>query len=90
MNEVMTTKEILDWCDRARRRFYLRPGYIAHKGLQLLTEPQEAGKTIKSFFTFSKHLLRNVSDRDSALTERNQEGFKDNSERHSVAADRIG
>jgi len=86
MNDTMTTRNILDWCDAARRRFYLRPGYIAYKGLQLFSEPQEALKTMKAFVTFSKHLFRNVSDRSGALTERNKEGFKDKSEVNSVGA----
>ena len=86
MIDTMTTKELLDWCDSARRRYYLRPSYIASKFVQLFTEPQEAIKTMKASVTFAKHLFRNVSDRNSALTERNADGFKDHSELHSVGA----
>lgn len=86
MIDTMSTKELLDWCDASRRRYYLRPSYIASKSLQLFTEPQEATKTIKAFFTFAKHLFRNVSDRNDALTVRNKDGFKDKSEMHSVGA----
>ena len=84
MIDTMTTKEILDWCDSARRRYYLRPSYITSKFVQLFTEPKEAVKTIKAFIIFAKHIFRNVSDRSDALTERNLDGFKDNSEIHSV------
>jgi len=84
MIDTMTTKDLLDWCDSARRRYYLRPSFIASKFVQLFTEPQEAVKTVKASVTFAKHLFRNVSDRSSALTERNAEGFKDQSELHSV------
>jgi len=84
MIDTMTTKDLLDWCDSARRRYYLRPSFIASKFVQLFTEPQEAVKTMKALVTFAKHLFRNVSDRSSALTEFNAEGFKDRSELHSV------
>jgi radical SAM superfamily enzyme YgiQ (UPF0313 family) len=84
MIDTMTTKDLLDWCDSARRRYYLRPSFIASKFMQLFTEPQEAIKTIKASLTFAKHLFRNVSDRSIALTEFNAEGFRDKSELHSV------
>ncbi len=67
MCDGLSTKALLDWCDEARRRYYLRPRYIARKALQLFTEPQEAKKTIKSFLIFSRHLFRNVSDRYDPL-----------------------
>lgn len=84
MIDTMTTKDLLDWCDSARRRYYLRPSFMASKFVQLFTEPQEAVKTMKALVTFVRHLFRNVSDRSSALTEFNAEGFKDRSELHSV------
>jgi radical SAM superfamily enzyme YgiQ (UPF0313 family) len=53
----MTSQEIVQFCDYARRKFYLRPGYIWQKALQSLTSPVERQRTLKSFRTFSRHLL---------------------------------
>ncbi|MGB7094488.1 MAG: hypothetical protein WBD62_07560, partial [Anaerolineales bacterium] len=53
----LTASELVAWCDQARRSFYLRPHYILSKAWQILAQPKEAGRIIRSARTFSKHLL---------------------------------
>ena len=56
-NEEMTSEELVRICDDARRRFYLRPGYIAYKLGQLLRHPREIMRTAKAARVFAKHLF---------------------------------
>ncbi|MEM5814620.1 MAG: radical SAM protein, partial [Candidatus Aenigmatarchaeota archaeon] len=53
----LSADEIVRWCDVARKRFYLRPGYILYKIRQSLLHPSEAQRTFKSARTFFKNLL---------------------------------
>jgi anaerobic magnesium-protoporphyrin IX monomethyl ester cyclase len=57
----LTAQECLDFCDYARRKFYLRPGYITKKVLQGIIQPQEFKKNLKGFLKIYKHLFRKVS-----------------------------
>jgi radical SAM superfamily enzyme YgiQ (UPF0313 family) len=50
--------ELVDFCDYARRKFYLRPRYILRKFKQCILQPFEAQRTSKSLNTFRKHILR--------------------------------
>jgi len=49
--------ELVAFCDRARREFYLSPGYIFYKIRQSLNRPRELGRTVKSARVFFKHLF---------------------------------
>jgi radical SAM superfamily enzyme YgiQ (UPF0313 family) len=51
-------KYLVDFCDYARRSYYLNPKYLTSKIWGLIKSPQEIGKTIKSARTFFKYLLR--------------------------------
>jgi radical SAM superfamily enzyme YgiQ (UPF0313 family) len=53
----LTAGDLISWCDQARRSFYLRPHYILAKAWQMLAQPREAGRILRSARTFSKHLL---------------------------------
>lgn len=57
-NETLTSEDLVRMCDQARRRFYLRPGYVMYKLFQMLGKPAEFVRTIKSARTFFKHLLK--------------------------------
>ena len=58
----LSSDDLLDFCDSARRRYYLRPRFILYKIIESIKDPfGEGRKTVKSFRTFSKHLFRNVS-----------------------------
>ncbi len=56
--EELTPREIVEFCDRARREFYLRPAYIAYKLRQMITRPAEIPRTMKAARTFFKYLFR--------------------------------
>lgn len=52
--------ELVNWCDEARRSFYLRPSYLLYKGMQCLKHPSTEGRrTMKAFGTFRRHLFKN-------------------------------
>jgi radical SAM superfamily enzyme YgiQ (UPF0313 family) len=53
----MTEDEIRKWCDFARRRYYLRPQYMAYKLLQQIRHPSELRRTIKATKRFFRFLL---------------------------------
>ena len=56
-NEIFTSEELVRWCDYARRKFYLRPGYIMYKSIQMLRRPSEFVRTAKAARTFFNHLV---------------------------------
>lgn len=56
--EQMTPEELVAFCDKARRDFYLRPSYIFYKIRQTLTKPQEMKRNLKSARTFFKYLIK--------------------------------
>lgn len=53
----MTCREIVDWCDYARRTYYLRPRYLMHKLLQTIFKPSELYRNLKAAKRFIKFLL---------------------------------
>jgi radical SAM superfamily enzyme YgiQ (UPF0313 family) len=54
----LTNADLVEFCDRARREFYLRPGYFAWKLRQIIRHPSEFKRTAKSLKTFVRYLLR--------------------------------
>ncbi len=56
--EELSPEELVDFCDYARRRFYLRPGYVLRKLLRSLRDPDERRRTLKAFRVFRKYLFR--------------------------------
>jgi anaerobic magnesium-protoporphyrin IX monomethyl ester cyclase len=54
----MDRTEILDWCDRARREYYIRPRYLTYKLWQQIRHPSEITRTMKAFWTFRKTLFK--------------------------------
>lgn len=57
----LSFQECLDFCDYARRKFYLRPSFILKKLIRGLYQPQELKKNIIGFLNIRKHLFRKVS-----------------------------
>ena len=57
-NPDLTYEELVAFCDRARREFYLRPAYIFAKIKQMITHPSEAKRIAKAGFTFCRYLLQ--------------------------------
>jgi len=56
LSEV-SNEELVEYCNKARREFYLRPSYIFYKLKQIMLHLEEAKRTFKSLPTFFKHLL---------------------------------
>ncbi len=53
----LTAKDLVDFCDYARKKYYLNPRYIGYKMFKMLKKPQEIRKTLKSTKTFFKFLI---------------------------------
>jgi radical SAM superfamily enzyme YgiQ (UPF0313 family) len=56
-NEYFDSAELVRLCDLARRKFYLRPRYVAYKARQVVQSPTELVRTAKAARTFVRHLL---------------------------------
>jgi hypothetical protein len=48
----------MEWCDRARRAFYLRPHFIVGKVWEMISRPAEIGRIFKASQTFIRYLFR--------------------------------
>ena len=57
-NENFSSVELVRLCDDARRKFYLRTGYIVYKSTQMLRKPSEFVRTAKAARTFFNYLIR--------------------------------
>ena len=55
---VVSNKELVEFCDNARRSFYLRPSYILSKISQVITHPSETKRIVKAARTFFKYLFK--------------------------------
>jgi anaerobic magnesium-protoporphyrin IX monomethyl ester cyclase len=49
-------EELMNFCDRARREFYLRPGYISKALVRTITHPKQISRTAKAFKAFVPYL----------------------------------
>ncbi len=56
-NPDLKYEELVAFCDRARREFYLRPQYMAAKMIQIIKQPSEAKRIFKAAGTMVKYLL---------------------------------
>jgi hypothetical protein len=54
----LTSQELVDFCDRARREFYLRPRYIFTQAKMALTNSRERYRVLRGAGTLVKHLFR--------------------------------
>jgi len=50
--------DLTRFCDRARREFYLRPGYLAKTLVRTASHPKQISRTVKAFRTFAHHLTK--------------------------------
>ena len=53
----VSSQELVEFCNYARRKFYLRPSYILMKAGQCLTNWGDFKRTLKAFGTFRKYLF---------------------------------
>lgn len=56
--DKLTAKELVDFCDEARRRFYLRPEYLVTKVFDLVRNPSEIKRTVKAANVLVRHLFK--------------------------------
>jgi anaerobic magnesium-protoporphyrin IX monomethyl ester cyclase len=53
-----TAEDLVEWCDNARKSFYLRPRFIINKIWEMVSRPKEIIRLLKAFRTFIKYLFR--------------------------------
>jgi len=56
--DKLTSDDLVDFCDGARRAFYLRPGYILRMLWSSMKDRDERKRLFKAFGTFRKYLFR--------------------------------
>jgi anaerobic magnesium-protoporphyrin IX monomethyl ester cyclase len=54
----LSSQELVEFCNYARKKFYLRPSYIIMKLGQCLTSKEDFVRTIKAFNVFRKYLFK--------------------------------
>jgi radical SAM superfamily enzyme YgiQ (UPF0313 family) len=54
----LTAEELVELCNLARKKFYFRPSYMASKAVQVITQPKETKRIMKSAKTFFKHAFK--------------------------------
>lgn len=54
----VSAKQLVDFCDEARRRYYLRPRYILHRVRVGLTNPDDLQRSLKAFGRIKKFLFK--------------------------------
>jgi len=54
----ITHEQLVSFCDRARRSFYLAPPYLLYKLKQSLKDRRELQRNLKGFFTLAKYLVK--------------------------------
>lgn len=61
--------DLVEFCDRARRDFYIRPGYMLYRLKRLITHPIEDGpRILKSLKVFIKFIFRGTLDKNRTDT----------------------
>ena len=53
----LSANELVSFCDYARRKYYLNSKYLMYKLFQMIKNPKEIEKTLKSAKTFMKYLF---------------------------------
>jgi len=51
-------EEMVKFCDDARKKYYLRPGYILHRIWTGLKDPNDLKRSLKAFGQFKKYLFK--------------------------------
>jgi radical SAM superfamily enzyme YgiQ (UPF0313 family) len=54
----LSSDDLMDFCDYARRAYYLNPRYVCHKLAQVIANGEERKKTLRSMKTFGRYLLK--------------------------------
>ncbi len=56
--EAISAEELVEFCDDARRRFYLRPRYLLYRLGRAARDTEELKRTFKAGKTFLKYLIK--------------------------------
>lgn len=56
--DELTSEQLVDFCDYARKKFYLRPLYILRKIRACMLDADERRRTFRAFSTFRKYIFR--------------------------------
>jgi radical SAM superfamily enzyme YgiQ (UPF0313 family) len=54
----ITKEELVDFCDEARKKYYLRPRYIAHRLYVGVKNPEDLKRSLKAFGNIKKYLFK--------------------------------
>jgi radical SAM superfamily enzyme YgiQ (UPF0313 family) len=54
----LSSQDLVDFCDHARREFYLRPKYLAKQAIMAIFSNRERKRLLRGFGTFYKHLFK--------------------------------
>jgi len=54
----LSAAEMVAFCDEARKRYYLRPQYIAHRLYVGLTDPEDLKRSLKAFGRIKSFLVK--------------------------------
>lgn len=54
----ISAQELVDFCDYARKKYYLRPRYILHRIYIGILHPSDLKRSLKAFGTIKKYLFR--------------------------------
>lgn len=49
---------MVEFCDRARKRYYFRPGYIMHRLWMGLRDPDDLKRSLKAFGIIKHYLFQ--------------------------------
>ena len=67
----ITHEQLVSFCDRARRSFYLAPSYLLYKLKQSLSDPRELQRNLKGFFTLAQYLVKGSKHKTESATMEN-------------------
>lgn len=54
----LSAQQMVDFCNRARRRYYLRPRYLIHRLWMGLKDPKDMKRSLKAFGQLKKYLFK--------------------------------
>ena len=54
----LSAQELVDFCAYARKKYYMRPWYIAHRLVKGLKDPEDMKRSIKAFWRLKDSLLK--------------------------------
>lgn len=60
--DQVTSQELVDFCNYARKQFYLRPKYVLMKAGQCLTSKDDLVRTVKAFGKFWRYLITPIKN----------------------------